>query len=124
MTIHSVPTAIELLEAVKDHLVDLMSRIEDEHDNFQTRVAVRALDLVQSELEQDQSAVAHYIAGLESRGLHSERDLAMLVRDGSLNDVWDLVREGVTLKAEVSDRRTRRAPSPATTSPPGRRIES
>ena len=97
------PTASELVAAVREFLEhDVMAATEG-RVQFHTRVAVNALGMIERELtdgpafaaaERDRAAalLGHDPAG-DVRAL--ERELAARIRDGSLDDRLDAVREHV-----------------------------
>ena len=107
------PTAVELLEAVREFLVqDVMPAVEG-RVQFHTRVAVNALGMLERELSLGPEPAAAERARLSALLGHDD-DLAALtaevaarIRDGSLDDRRDdvvaVVRESVRVKLLVSN---------------------
>jgi len=95
------PTAAELLQAVREFLErDVMAATEG-RVQFHTRVAVNALGMIERELtdgpafaaaERERAAA---VLGHDGDPRVLERELAARIRDGSLDDRLDAVREHV-----------------------------
>ncbi len=95
------PTAAELLQAVREFLErDVMGTTEG-RVQFHTRVAVNALGMIERELtdgpafaaaERERAAA---LLGHDDDPRLLERELAARIRDGSLDDRLDAVREHV-----------------------------
>jgi hypothetical protein len=106
---HDVPSAVQLLEAVREFLErDVMSATEG-RVRFHTRVAVNVLAMVERELALGPSqAEAHRLA-LEGLGVADDAELAATIRDGSLDErraeVLEVLRQTVRAKLEVSNPR-------------------
>ena len=96
------PTAAELVAAVREFLeTDVMTSTEG-RVQFHTRVAVNALGMIERELVAGpalaaaERARAVALLGHDDADLrHLERELAARIRDGSLDDRLDAVREHV-----------------------------
>jgi hypothetical protein len=104
---HDVPTAIELVEAVREFLEkDVMAATEG-RVQFHTRVAVNVLGMVARELELGPAQAAAHRAALQRLGVADEAALAAAIRAGTLDDrraeVLDMLRETVRAKLEVSN---------------------
>jgi hypothetical protein len=106
---HDVPTAAQLVEAVREFLErDVMTATEG-RVQFHTRVAINALSMVQRELELGPAQAAAHRAALERLGIADEAALAAAIRTGALDDrrgeVLDVLRETVRAKLEVANPR-------------------
>jgi hypothetical protein len=104
---HDVPSAAELVEAVREFLEkDVMAATEG-RVNFHTRVAVNVLNMVQRELELGDEQAAHHAARLASLGVESEKALSEAITAGQLDDrlpeVVAVVRESVREKLAVAN---------------------
>ena len=92
MTPHDVPTAQELVEAVREW-------IEREADGgrspnrFHARVASNVLAMVEREIEFGPAQARAHTARLEQLGVADDAELAAAIRDGSLDDRLGEVRE-------------------------------
>ena len=92
MTPHDVPTAGELVEAVREW-------IEREADagrapnRFHARVASNVLAMVERELELGPAQARAHAARLEQLGVADDAELAAAIRDGSFDTRLDEVRE-------------------------------
>src|SRR5947207_14838141 len=83
---HDVPSAAELVEAVREFLErDVMDATEG-RVHFHTRVAVNALKMVERELALGAAPEAAHGAGLERLGVADEAGLAAAIRSGALDD--------------------------------------
>jgi hypothetical protein len=99
---NDMPSAAQLLEAVREFLEsDVLTNTEG-RVNFHVRVAVNVLGMVIRELEIGPSLAAAHAERLRLLGFGSEADLARAIRDGSLDDRLDEVRESV--RAAVADK--------------------
>jgi hypothetical protein len=92
---HGVPTAVELLEAVREFLTTDVLTATEGRVKFHTRVAANVLAMVEREatLGPDQ-AVAH-AARLQALGYKSDQELAIAIRSGALDDRWSEVKGSV-----------------------------
>ena len=95
------PTAAELVQAVREFLErDVMTATEG-RVQFHTRVAVNALGMIARELTEGsvfaraERARAAALLGHDDDVRALERELALRIRDGSLDDRLDEVREHV-----------------------------
>ncbi|MEM7140077.1 MAG: DUF6285 domain-containing protein [Actinomycetota bacterium] len=83
---HDVPTAAELVAAVRDYLADDLGPRSEGRDRFLLRVAANALSIAEREiaaLPADAEAHAEMLAAF---GVGDERELGAVIRDGSLAD--------------------------------------
>jgi len=104
---HDVPSAAELVEAVREFLErDVMDATEG-RVHFHTRVAVNALTMVERELALGAAQEAAHGAGLERLGVADEAALATAIRSGALDDrrseVVEVLRGTVRAKLEVAN---------------------
>jgi ABC-type sulfate/molybdate transport systems ATPase subunit len=104
---HDVPTAGQLVEAVREFLErDVMAATEG-RVQFHTRVAINALNMVQRELELGVAQAAAHRAALDRLGVADEAAFAAAIRDGALDDrrseVVEVLRETVRAKLEVAN---------------------
>jgi len=83
------PTASELVQAVREFLERDVLDATDGRVQFHTRVAINALGIVEREL----ATGAH--ADADARDRAAEADLAARIRNGSLDDRLDTVRDEV-----------------------------
>jgi hypothetical protein len=96
------PTAAELVQAVREFLEhDVMATSTDTRVQFHARVAANALGMVERELtsgpelvDNERARAAALLGHDDEVGL-LERELAARIRDGSLDDRLDAVREHV-----------------------------
>ena len=96
------PTASELVQAVREFLEhDVMTTSEDRRVQFHARVAANALGMVERELARGREldaaerARAAALLGRDDDVRILERELAARIRDGSLDDRLDAVRDHV-----------------------------
>ncbi|MBV9413045.1 MAG: hypothetical protein JO148_15745 [Acidimicrobiia bacterium] len=104
---HDVPTAAQLVEAVREFLErDVMAATEG-RVKFHTRVAINALNMVERELTLGAAQTAAHRAALERLGVADEAALAAAIRDGMLDDrraeIVEVVRDTVRAKLEVAN---------------------
>jgi hypothetical protein len=100
---HDMPTAAQLVEAVREFLErDVMTSTEG-RVQFHTRVAVNVLGMVERELLLGAAQAAGHAAGLARLGVADEAELAAAIRDGTLDDRIDEVRRFVrdTVEAKL-----------------------
>jgi len=106
---HDVPTAAQLVEAVREFLERDVMAATDGRVQFHTRVAVNALNMVQRELELGPDQAAAHRAALDRLGVADEAALAAAIRSGGLDDrrpeVVEVLRQTVRAKLEVSNPR-------------------
>jgi Domain of unknown function (DUF6285) len=98
---HDVPTAEQLLEAVREWMEhDLLAATEGRLQ-FHTRVAINVLAMVQREIAVGADQAQRHAARLAALGCDSEAQLAQRIRTGELDDrlgevcdaVWASVRD-------------------------------
>jgi hypothetical protein len=113
---HDIPTAAQLVEAVREFLErDVMAATEG-RVQFHTRVAVNVLGMVERELAAGAAQAAAHAEGLAGLGVRDEAELAAAIRDGRLDDrmaeVTAFVRRTVTDKLQVANPKYLDHPTP------------
>ena len=99
-TPHDIPTAAQLVEAVREFLErDVMAATEG-RVQFHTRVAVNVLGMVERELAAGPAQAAAHAEGLAALGMADEAELAAAIRSGALDDRLDEVRAFVRRTVE------------------------
>lgn len=103
---NDVPSAAQLIEAVREFLESDVLSQTDGRLRFHTRVAVNVLAMVLRELELGPSLAAAHAERLRLLGFASDADLARAIRNGALDDrlaeVSEVVRDSVADKLAVS----------------------
>ncbi|MBV9254546.1 MAG: hypothetical protein JO367_03415 [Actinobacteria bacterium] len=98
---HDMPSAAQLVEAVREFLErDVMTATEG-RVQFHTRVAINVLGMVERELTDGPAQAAAHAEGLARLGVTDETALAAAIRDGSLDDRLDEVRAFVLETVEA-----------------------
>jgi hypothetical protein len=93
MTPHDVPTAEQLVEAVREWLErDVMTTTEGRLQ-FHARVAVNMLAMVERELQFGGDQATAHRARLATLGVADDAELAAKIRAGELDDRYDEVRD-------------------------------
>jgi hypothetical protein len=107
--IHDVPTAGQLLEAVREWVESDVREATDGRVQFHTRVAANVLSMLERELAAGPAMAAAHADRLAALRVESERDLADRIRAGewSLDDrsLLDGVRQTVVDKLAVANPR-------------------
>jgi hypothetical protein len=99
---HGVPTAGQLVEAVREFLErDVMTNTEG-RVQFHTRVAINALKMVERELATGEAHADEHAARLATLGVHSEKELCDAIASGALDDRLDEVV--AVVRATVADK--------------------
>ena len=97
---HDVPTAAELVEAVREFLErDVLPEAEG-RVRFHGQVAVRVLAMVERELVLGPSQAEAHVSRLASLGVTSDAELAAAIRSGELDDRYDEVKAIVLATVE------------------------
>ncbi|MFI7612241.1 hypothetical protein E1286_03950 [Nonomuraea terrae] len=103
---HDVPTAAELVAAVRDFLQsDVLPAVEG-RVRYHTRVAVNVLGMVERELELGPAQAAEHAARLAELGVADDAELAAAIRDGRVPDDGPLLavlEQAVRAKLEVAN---------------------
>jgi len=98
---HDVPTASELIEAVRDWLADDVAGADRAPHGFHVRVAINVLDIVRREIALGPGHAVAHRERLARLGVADDRELADAIRDGRLDYrdeqlralVWESVRD-------------------------------
>lgn len=83
---HDVPSAAELVAAVRDYLADDLGPRSEGRDRFLLRVAVNALAIAAREIDALPADAAAHAAMLAEFDVESEADLSAAIREGDLDD--------------------------------------
>ena len=106
---HDVPTAAQLVEAVREFVEGDVMEATEGRVRFHARVAVNALRMVERELALGEGQAAAHREALAELGMADEAELAAAIRDGRLDDrraeVLDVLRRTVRAKLEVANPR-------------------
>ena len=89
---HDVPTAAQLVEAVREWWEHDVIGGDGTVPRFHARVAANMLAIVQRELEFGPEQAARHRARLDRLGLDDDAALAAAIRSGDLDDRFDEVR--------------------------------
>ena len=104
---HDIPSAAELVEAVREFLQTDVMAATDGRTKFLARVSVNVLAMVERELQLGAQQAASRDAGLRELGMSDERALAAAIRAGELDDrieeVTAFVRATVAEKLRVAN---------------------
>ena len=92
MNPHDVPTAAQLVEAVRDWLQNDVLTATEGRLQFDTRVAINVLAMVERELELGAAQAAAHADRLRRLGVADDTELAAAIRSGALDDRLDEVR--------------------------------
>ena len=99
---HDVPSAGELVEAVREFLErDVMAATEG-RVQFHTRVAVNVLRMVERELSVGEDQANSHAARLAALGVASEKELSEKIASGELDD--RLAEVVAVVRATVADK--------------------
>ena len=98
-----MPTAAQLVEAVREFLERDVMAATDGRVQFHARVAVNVLGMVERELALGSEQAAAHAAGLARLGVGDEAELATAIRNGTLDDRMTEVRQfvGETVEAKL-----------------------
>jgi hypothetical protein len=103
---HDPPSAVELVEAVREFLREDVMPATEGRVQYLSRVAANVLGIVARELEQGESQEAEHRARLEALGHISDTELARAIRDGAVDHhdrrVLEAVEASVTDKLRVA----------------------
>lgn len=99
--LHGRPTALELVDAVTGFLRDQLMESLEGGARHQVRIAVRALEMVQREMELGPAQAAAHHERLDRLGYTSDAELAAGLRDGSVPDTPEL---RAALRDDTADR--------------------
>lgn len=99
---HDVPTAAQLIEAVREWLERDVLEGTSGRLQFHTRVAINCLAMVEREMAMGGEQAASHAARLATLGYADDAELAAAIRSGSLDDRLDEARE--LIRASVVDK--------------------
>jgi aminoglycoside phosphotransferase (APT) family kinase protein len=103
------PTAIELVEAIREWIETDVRDATEGRVQFHTRVASNALHVLERELALGGAHRATHAAGLASLGCADDEELSRRIREGELDDrleeVRGIVAKSVRMKLEVANPR-------------------
>jgi hypothetical protein len=99
---HDVPSAPELLDAVREFLDSQVIPYTEGRRRFEARVAANVVAIVQREMILGPAQRAAHAERLDSLGVTDEEALARAIRSGELADRGDEVRAAV--RATVADK--------------------
>ncbi|MHB8669275.1 MAG: phosphotransferase family protein [Acidimicrobiales bacterium] len=107
--LYGVPSAAQLVEAVREYLEGDVSAATAGQVRFHARVAANALAIVERELALGDSASAAHRRALASLGVSDEAELAAAVRDGvferRVDELGAVLRETVSARLRVASPR-------------------
>lgn len=92
---HDVPTAAQLVEAVREFLEHDVLAATEGRVQFHTRVAVNVLRTVERELTAGDGPAEAHAERLAALGVPDEAALAAAIRSGELDDRYDEVKAAV-----------------------------
>jgi hypothetical protein len=99
---HDIPSAAELLDAVRGFLESDVLGATEGRVRFHVRVAANVVAMVARELALGPDLAAAHVARLQALGVASDAELAAAIRSGALDDRADEVRDAV--RATVADK--------------------
>ncbi|WP_431913141.1 DUF6285 domain-containing protein [Nonomuraea jabiensis] len=88
---HDVPTAAQLVAAVRDFLQSDVLPAVDGRVRFHTRVAINVLGMVEREIALGPSQADEHAARLAALGVADDAELAAAIREGRIEDDHALV---------------------------------
>ena len=83
---HDIPSAVELLDAVREFLQSDVLPATEGRVRFHTRVAANVVAMVAREVALGPEQRAAHAARLEGLGVHSDAELAAAIRSGAFDD--------------------------------------
>jgi len=89
---HDVPTAAQLVEAVREWIEKDLMTASDPRTKFHARVAANALLMVEREFDLGDTQAAAHSARLEQLGVADDVELAAAIRERRLDDRAEEVR--------------------------------
>ena len=89
---HDVPTAAQLVEAVREWIEKDLMTASDPRTKFHARVAANALSMVEREFEVGDAQAAAHARRLEQLGVADDVELAAAIRERRLDDRAEEVR--------------------------------
>ncbi|MFI6737393.1 DUF6285 domain-containing protein [Nonomuraea sp. NPDC050451] len=88
---HDVPTASQLVAAVRDFLQSDVLPAVDGRVRFHTRVAINVLGMVEREISLGPEQAREHAARLAALGMADDAELAAAIREGRIEDDHALV---------------------------------
>ncbi len=92
---HDVPTAAELIEAVREFLTSDVVPATEGRVKFHTRVAANVLAMVEREMALGPEQAEAHAGRLQTLGYATDGELAVAIRSGTLDDRWTEVKRSV-----------------------------
>jgi hypothetical protein len=92
---HDIPSAAELLDAVRRFLESEVLPVTEGRVRFHVRVAANVVGMVAREIVLGPEQAAAHAGRLEQLGVHSDAELAAAIRSGALDSRWEEVRAAV-----------------------------
>ena len=92
---HDRPTMVELVEAVREFLESDVAGATTGRVHFHARVAANVLSMVERELALGDELRDRHSARLGGLGFGSDAELARAIREGDLDDQYDIVRDAL-----------------------------
>lgn len=92
---YDVPTAAELVAAVREFLTDRVMAETSGSTRFHTRVAINALGIVERQLDASSTPAADHSRALAQFGVADDAELVAALRSGDLDDRLAAVRDGL-----------------------------
>jgi thiamine kinase-like enzyme len=103
------PTAVELVEAVREWIDGDVREATQGRVQFHGRVASNALKVIERELALSRAHLPRHAAGLASLGCRDDAELSARIRNGDLDDrlveVRSIVARAVRMKLQVANPR-------------------
>jgi hypothetical protein len=102
---HDVPSAAQLVAAVRGFLTDDVLPAVEGRVRFHTRVAINVLGMVEREIELGPVQAEEHARRLSDLGVQDDAELAAAVREGSLEEsaLVEALRGMVRAKLEVAN---------------------
>ncbi|NBE97668.1 hypothetical protein FE391_19570 [Nonomuraea sp. KC401] len=88
---HDVPTAAQLVAAVRDFLQTDVLPAVDGRTRYHARVAINVLAMVQREIELGSGQAGEHAARLAALGMGGDAALAAAIREGRVEDGEELI---------------------------------
>lgn len=101
-TLHDLPTAQQLVEAVREWMERDVLAATSGRVQFHTRVAINVLAMVEREMASGAEQLARHRERLASLGFANDADLAAAIRRGDLDH--DIERVVAAVRADVTDK--------------------
>jgi hypothetical protein len=99
---HDLPSAGELVEAVREFLERDVMKATEGRVQFHTRVAINVLKMVERELAMGEKQADVHASRLATLGVSSEKELSEAIASGALDD--RLAEVVAVVRATVADK--------------------